>query len=447
MRETKMREIIKELGDGLILRRSSGDDVDALSDFNKQIHAEDEMDGIGVDAWTRDLLSGKHPSFGVDDFTVVEHVDDHKIVSTMNLISQTWAYEGIPFGVGRPELVGTLPEFRGRGLVRQQFDVIHKWSEERGELVQAITGIPWYYRQFDYEMAMNLDGGRAGYIPGVVALKDGESEAYVLRKATEDDIPFINDLYDQGCKRDEVSTIWTNDLWQFEISGKLKMDINLRLFFIILKENTGEPLGYIAVPGIKWRNMTAITSFELIKGADWFKITPAVVRWLWKFGEEQAKEQKNLQQAFGFWLGEEHPVYQVYGEYMPRVRSPYAWYIRVPDLAKFLLTISPALDERLSHSILCNYTGEISVSFYRSGLKLGFQNGKMISAENLVGKGLKDCKAEFPDLTYLQMLFGRRNLADLRQAYPDVTVNSTDETKFLLETLFPRKASNLWPIS
>jgi hypothetical protein len=36
----------------------------------------------------------------------------------MNLISQIWAYEGIPFGVGRPELVGTLPEYRNRGLVR-----------------------------------------------------------------------------------------------------------------------------------------------------------------------------------------------------------------------------------------------------------------------------------------------------------------------------------------
>jgi len=442
-----MSEIIKDLGDGLILRRSSMEDVDALAAFNKQIHAEDEMDGIGLDAWTRDLLSGKHPNFGVDDFTVVEHVDDHKIVSTMNLISQTWAYEGIPFGVGRPELVGTLPDYRGRGLVRQQFDVIHQWSEERGELLQAITGIPWYYRQFDYEMAMNLDGGRAGYISGVVALKEGESEAYVLRKATEDDIPFISNLYDQGCKREEVSTVWTNDLWQFEISGKLKTDINLRFLFTILKVDTGERLGYIAVPAIKWRNMTTITSFELIKGADWFKITPAVVRWLWKFGEEQAKEQKCQQQAFGFWMGEEHPVYQVYGEYMPRIKSPYAWYIRVPDLAKFLLTIAPALDERLSHSILCSYTGEVSISFYRSGLKLAFQKGKLISTENLVGKGLKDCKAEFPDLTFLQMVFGRRNLADLQQAYPDVMVKSTDETKFLLETLFPRKASNLWPIS
>ena len=442
-----MSDIIKDLGDGLILRRSCKEDVEALAAFNVQIHAEDEMERVAVDAWTRDLLSGKHPNFGVDDFTVVEHVDDHKIVSTMNLISQTWVYEGIPFGVGRPELVGTLPEYRGRGLVRQQFDVVHQWSAERGELVQAITGIPWYYRQFGYEMAMDLDGGRAGYIPGVVALKEGDSETFGLRKATEEDIPFISELYQEGCKRDEVSTVWTNDLWQFEISGKLKMDVNLRLIFIILKEDTGERLGFIAVPGIKWRNMTAITAYELIKGADWFKITQAVVRWLWKFGEEQAVQQKYQQQAFGFWMGEEHPVYQVYGGYMPRIRSSYAWFIRVPDLAKFLMTISPALNERLNDSILCSYSGEVSISFYRSGLKLGFQNGKLISAENLVGKGLKDSKAEFPDLTFLQLVFGRRSLNELKQVFPDLHTDPTDETALLLETLFPRKASNLWPIS
>ena len=51
----------------------------------------------------------------------------------MNLISQTWSYAGIEFGVGWPELVATLPEYRQRGLIRTQFEEIHRWSEERGE--------------------------------------------------------------------------------------------------------------------------------------------------------------------------------------------------------------------------------------------------------------------------------------------------------------------------
>ena len=140
--------IIRDLGYGLVLRRSTIEDAEALATFNAWVHSDEGPDHPDekVAAWTRDLMSGRHPTHDPDDFTIVEETGTGRIVSAMNLISQTWAYEGIPFGVGRPELVGTLPEYRKRGLVRLQFEEIHQWSAERGELVQAITGIPYYYR-------------------------------------------------------------------------------------------------------------------------------------------------------------------------------------------------------------------------------------------------------------------------------------------------------------
>ena len=61
--------------------------------------------------------------------------------------------------MGQTELVGTRPEYRGRGLVRAQFEVLHEWSAQRGELMQVIAGIPWFYRQFGYEMALPRGGG------------------------------------------------------------------------------------------------------------------------------------------------------------------------------------------------------------------------------------------------------------------------------------------------
>jgi predicted acetyltransferase len=81
----------------------------------------------------------------------------------MCLIPQTWTYAGVPFGVGRPEAVGTDPDYRRRGLIRMQFEVLHGKSAAMGHLVQGITGIPWYYRQFGYEYALDLDGGRIPY--------------------------------------------------------------------------------------------------------------------------------------------------------------------------------------------------------------------------------------------------------------------------------------------
>ncbi len=50
-----------------------------------------------------------------------------------------------------------------------------------GHLAQGITGIPWYYRQFGYEYAIDLDGGRCVYPALIAPLKDGETEAYRFR--------------------------------------------------------------------------------------------------------------------------------------------------------------------------------------------------------------------------------------------------------------------------
>ena len=49
----------------------------------------------------------------------------------------------------------------------------------------------------------------------------------------------------------------------------------------------------------------------------------------------------------------------------------------------------------------------------------------------------------FPDLTFLQLLFGFRSLADVQYAYPDCLVTS-DAARVLLPILFPKKPSQVW---
>jgi len=115
-----MTEIIRDLGDGLILRSATVEDTDELATFNSHIHKDPGQDDPNefIDAWVRDLMAGSHPTLKPSDFTVVVDTNTNKIVSSLNLIPQTWSYQGIEFGVGRPELVGTDPQYRRRGLVR-----------------------------------------------------------------------------------------------------------------------------------------------------------------------------------------------------------------------------------------------------------------------------------------------------------------------------------------
>ncbi|HET7087598.1 MAG TPA: GNAT family N-acetyltransferase [Anaerolineae bacterium] len=445
---TEQHTILHDLGDGLILRRSTPADADALAEFNARIHSDagpDQPDEW-VGEWTRDLLTSDHPTFGAGDFTLVEDMRAGKIVSSLNLISQTWTYDGIPFGVGRPELVGTLPEYRNRGLVRAQFEVIHAWSAGRGERVQAITGIPWYYRQFGYEMAMDLGGGRLGFLPHIPKLKEGETEPYPIRPATESDLPFIMQVYAQAVTRYRVACLRDEALWRYEMSGRSEKNANGRRFCII-ESADGEPAGFLAHAGRLWRMSFPINLYELKPGVSWLAVTPGVIRYAQVTGEAYAaRDGTEPLGGFGFWLGGDHPAYHAIEDRLPRVRHPYAWYLRVPDLPGFLAHIAPSLEKRLAGSIAAGYTGELKISFYRTGLRLVVDKGRLTGIEPWTPRRGDDGVVAFPDLTFLQLVFGYRTLDELRYAFADCWVD-TDEARAVLEAMFPKQSSDVWPVA
>src|SRR5439155_18076652 len=116
----------RDLGEGLILRQATVADTEALAATHGRPGTPNE-DNLHY-TWTRQLMSGRHPTTSAGDFTLVEDTRTGAIVSSLVLIGQTWSYDGIEFGVGLPELVGTHPDYRRRGLVRAQFETVHAWS-------------------------------------------------------------------------------------------------------------------------------------------------------------------------------------------------------------------------------------------------------------------------------------------------------------------------------
>ena len=85
-------------------------------------------------------------------------------------------------------------------------------------------------------------------------------------------------------------------------------------------------------------------------------------------------------------------------------------------------------------------------SFHRSGLRLVFHHGRLQAVEAWTPTPDERGSAAFPDLTFLQLLFGYRTLDDLRYAFADCWVENY-ATHALLEALFPRQDSDVWPIA
>jgi len=440
--------ILRDLGDGLVMRRSIAADARTIADFNSWVQGDPDAPHPieGETYWALDLLRGNHPTFREDDFTIVEDTTTGKIVSVTNLIDQIWSYGGIPFGVGRPESVGTLPEYRNRGLIREQFDVLHQWSAERGHLVQGITGIPYYYRQFGYEMALDLGGGRIGYVPSIPALEPGGSEAYRFRPVTEADLPFILEVDAYSAQRLLVACIRDAALWHYEIFGKSEKNLT-RVEWRIVETAGGEPVGYVG-HGFKPDGDGGLQMpvFELKPGASWLAVAPGLLRYLKATGETYAAREGKAFAAIYAQLGPTHPLWGAVRSRLPKVARPYAWYLRVPDLPAFLRHIAPVLQERLARSSAPGYTGELKLSLYRQGVGLVFDAGRLATVEAWRPRHEDPGSAAFPALTFLQLLFGYRTLDELQAAFTDCWVED-DDARALLEALFPKQPSAVWPVS
>ena len=94
-----------------MIRQATKADIEATVDFIVRIHAEPAL-GVSV----RDLMEGDHPTTSADDFAlIVDNKANGKIAAMAGLISQTWAYDGISFDIGNPELVATDSAYRRRG--------------------------------------------------------------------------------------------------------------------------------------------------------------------------------------------------------------------------------------------------------------------------------------------------------------------------------------------
>ncbi len=439
----------RDLGNGLLLRWSSSEDTEELVYLTSMVFrdSEDEPPNVHLGNLIREFMSGHHPLMGPQDFVIVEdtHRAEHRIVACTCYWSQAWEYEGIHIGLGRPEIVATDAAYRNRGMVRTLFEEIHARSEAQGDLAQGITGIRYFYRQFGYEYALNLGGRSITNLSLIPQAK--ELEQYVLRDAEEADIPFILALYDRR-RREGIVSMPMEERWlRYHIRTWNVNETDDNWHLQIVSDLAGTAIGFLLMPVVRWGKETEIFAFEMVPEVNLQAVLPSILRAVAAQGAQlRVKPAVEPLSEISFNLGATHPVYEALGSALTSRRYvPYAWYVRVPDVPRFLRQIAPVLERRLAESPLGRFTGELHITLYRSGLHLVFQDGKLTLVEPWRSPAYgRSEDMGIPPLVFLQLLFGYRSLDDLRFAFPDVWVK--DEAELLLKTLFPVKPSWVLPI-
>jgi predicted N-acetyltransferase YhbS len=428
--------ILRDLGGGLVLRRAGPQDIEPLIALFSRVFSPRAGREI------RAVMDGTWQVGRLEQFTLVEDTTTGQIVSSLTLLDKTFLYDGIPFGVGQPEFVATDPAYRRRGLVRTQMETIHAWSEARGDKLQIIDGIQNYYRQFGYEYALEQVYGRIGFTSYVPKLKEGESEPYQVRPATPDDAPFLSATCAQAQRRYLVSTLLDEQDWR-RMAARSQAEDTTRLLRII-ETPGGVPVGYLYYDAeLRGDHQLVILAYELTPGLSWHPISLSVLRYLCATGQAIAQRENKNFGTFHFSVGPAHPVHEAIHDLLPRTVGPYALYIRIPNLADFMQHIAPVLERRLAQSVMVGHTGELKISFYRSGLRLVFERGKISGVEPWMPTVEDGGMARFPDLTFLQLLLGHRSLEELEDAWKDCDHDS-DEARALLRALFPKHISHIF---
>lgn len=450
-----------ELGGGLIRRWSTPADQSAIALCLSSVFRDgpDTPFYPNIADEVRITMSPGYPFMGPGDFAIVEDTSlpERPIVACTCAWSHQWSYGGIRFGVGQPELVATLPSYRNRGLVRSLFEMVHARSADRGELVQAITGIPYFYRQFGYEYVLDLGGYRTVDTTAIPPATGEAPEPYRLRLATVDDAHHLLALYEQDRSK---SLVWhESDIayWRAVVAwwsdpivrSKPVAEVGLigRIYMIV--DGAGAVCGMVWLASKRFGDAVRIFALRLYRHVSWQAVMPPLLRALRELGEQvpalspTAKPFRQLSLR----LGREHPAYTLLGETLaPRQEMPYAWYLRVADVHSFLRHVTPVLEQRLADSILPGHSGDLIVDMYGDGLLLRFDGGRLVEVAPWRAPAFhNEAPAGCPRLIFLKLLFGYRSLAELRATFPDVYAEP--EAAILLDILFPKLPSTVYSMS
>lgn len=187
------------LADGLVLREARPADLDQIGTLLAE--RGEPVDALDHRLVVTDLDAGWSACAVV--------VDGDRVVSTATLLDEEVRVGGIQLPAGQVELVATDRAYEGRGLVRALMRWAHDRSAARGHVLQVMIGIPYFYRLFGYEYAIDIPPALT-----VRSLPPGEGTP-VLRSARPADIPAMAALQDTAQNRFDVSMPHSAACWRW----------------------------------------------------------------------------------------------------------------------------------------------------------------------------------------------------------------------------------------
>ncbi|GAA2255816.1 hypothetical protein GCM10010232_51570 [Streptomyces amakusaensis] len=394
------------LADGLVLREARPSDLDRIGALLTER-------GEAADAVDHRLVV-TDPEAGWSACAVV--VDGDRVVSTATLLDEEVRVGGVRLPAGQVELVATDRAYEGRGLVRSLMRWAHDRSAARGHVMQAMIGIPYFYRLFGYEYAIDIPRALSATAPPPGAGNP------VLRAARPADLPAVAALqnaaqsrFDVAMPHSEPCLRWltahdASTTWVLEEAGE-----------IIATGRTTPPDGQLLLAEAAARDESAARA--LLRAVA--ELSPdSRVRVVHRAGTVTAA------------------AWQEFLEHEPRGQAE-QYYVRIPDVPVLLDRLRPLLWERLTGA---EAGAEASTGTDRTGRDIVISTfgahhripvladglGEIVTGGPMQSPGTVGGLAVAPD-QLPALLFGPHGIEGLSRLRPDVYAGDEE----LFRALFP----------
>jgi predicted acetyltransferase len=209
----------------LRISTDSNEDFIKILELNVAVHGEEVKEYI-------ERIYKEHPKKKDILWFYIEDNSTGQIISSLTLLPLEWQFEGIILPVCEMGFVGTLKEYRGKGLIGKLNEFYERVMMERGYLLSCLKGIPYYYRRFGYEFVLSLDE-RFSLSPKQIPSM--ELSHINIRKATRKDIDYIENKYNSNSNNFLISNSFDTESFYFKFMNDSFNDNKLATY--VIEEN------------------------------------------------------------------------------------------------------------------------------------------------------------------------------------------------------------------
>ena len=428
MKSHTEKKVPRALSSNLELRRASCEaDLQAVLECHVAAFGEED------EASLRSSLLGR-PGGRLEDTLFVVDTTTADVVSSVGLVPQTWTYEGIPFPVGQASIVSTRVDYRGRGLVREQFSEYHRMARRAGCVMSVIEGIPYFYRQFGYEYSIPMGGGvdlRPELVPDEAGNEPSSgcaSEPYRIRTARPQDLPILQRFYKEAVSGLCVASIMPEEIWEYQDALPEACGDGKATYVV---EGESAPVGYMRMVANEdhWHKGARIVDAYLPRRG----MCMAALR----FAKRMALEERETK-LIRIETPHVTPLTETAVALGGKRRRAYAWQVRILDSVRFVLAIAPALEQRLADSAWAGMSQDFAIGSYTEAVVLRFRDGGLLNVATLPRVPKSDLRC--PPQVLPMIWLGYRSVAEVIDWYTDAACkDGTSES--LANVLFPKRDS------